>query len=46
MYNMYPNLMSTLPTSSNFLMAVSIVMKVPVRPIPAEQCTTVGGPIG
>ena len=36
--------MSTLPMSSNFLMAMSRVQKVPVRPMPALQWTTMGGP--
>jgi hypothetical protein len=38
------NRMSTFPTSSNFRMAMSRVANVPVRPIPAEQWTTMGGP--
>ena len=37
-------LMSTLPMSSNFLIAMSRVQNVPVLPIPALQCTTMGGP--
>ena len=37
-------IISTFPMSSNFLMAISSVQKVPVRPIPALQWTTMGGP--
>ena len=37
-------IISTFPMSSNFLMAISSVQKVPVRPMPALQWTTMGGP--
>ena len=36
--------MSTTPLSSACSRAMSMVMKVPVRPTPALQCTMMGGP--